>query len=84
MRELFNRYVLWSPQSSLRTQPIMFGIKGLRNRAMLETFFATGIKRDELVKLNIDDIDNNSRLVCVHGKGKKNVWCQSVYEDVSG
>lgn len=34
-------------------------------------FFATGIRRDELVKLNIDDIDNNSRLVRVHGKGKK-------------
>lgn len=84
MREFFNCYVSWSPQSSLRTQPITFGIKGLRDRAVLETFFATGIRRDELVKLNIDDIDNNSGLVHVHGKGKKNVWCQSVYEDVSG
>ena len=55
----------------LRTQPITFGIIGLRDRAMLETFFATGIRRDELVKLNIDDIDFNSKLVRVHGKGKK-------------
>jgi integrase/recombinase XerD len=52
-------------------QPLVFGIKGLRDRAILETFFATGIRRGELVKLNIDDIDFNSKLVRVHGKGKK-------------
>jgi len=52
-------------------QPLLFGIKGLRDRAILETFFATGIRRGELVKLNIDDIDFSSKLVRVHGKGKK-------------
>ncbi|MBC3766704.1 tyrosine-type recombinase/integrase [Neptunicella marina] len=52
-------------------QPLLFGIKGLRDRAILETFFATGLRRGELVKLNIDDIDFNSKLVRVHGKGKK-------------
>lgn len=52
-------------------QPLLFGIKGLRDRAILECFFATGIRREELVKLNIDDIDFNGRMVRVHGKGKK-------------
>ncbi|WP_435273969.1 tyrosine-type recombinase/integrase [Psychrobium sp. nBUS_13] len=52
-------------------QPLLFGVKGLRDRAILETFFATGIRRGELVKLNIDDIDFNKRLIRVHGKGKK-------------
>ena len=52
-------------------QPLLFGVKGLRDRAILETFFATGIRRGELVKMNIDDVDFNSKLVRVHGKGKK-------------
>ena len=52
-------------------QPLLFGVKGLRDRAILETFFATGIRRGELVKLNIDDIDFNNSLIRVHGKGKK-------------
>ncbi|ACJ29445.1 Phage integrase:Phage integrase,SAM-like protein [Shewanella piezotolerans WP3] len=52
-------------------QPLLFGIKGLRDRATLEIFFATGIRRGELVKLNVDDIDFTGKMVCVHGKGKK-------------
>jgi len=52
-------------------QPLLFGVKGLRDRAILEFFFATGIRRGELLKLNIDDIDFNTGLVRVHGKGKK-------------
>jgi integrase/recombinase XerD len=52
-------------------QPLLFGVKGLRDRAILECFFTTGIRRGELVKLNVDDIDFNGRMVRVHGKGKK-------------
>ena len=52
-------------------QPLLFGAKGLRDRAILECFFATGIRRGELVKLNVDDIDFNGKMVRVHGKGKK-------------
>jgi integrase/recombinase XerD len=52
-------------------QPLMFGIKGLRDRVILETFFATGIRRGELVRLGIDDLDFNAKLIRVHGKGKK-------------
>ncbi|MCL1137740.1 tyrosine-type recombinase/integrase [Shewanella pneumatophori] len=52
-------------------QPLLFGVKGLRDRAILEIFFATGIRRGELVKLNIDDIDFTGKMVRVHGKGNK-------------
>ncbi|MFT5708266.1 MAG: integrase/recombinase XerD [Oceanospirillaceae bacterium] len=52
-------------------QPLLFGIKGLRDRVILETFFATGIRRGELVKLNVDDIDFTGKMVRVHGKGMK-------------
>ena len=52
-------------------QPLLFGITGLRDRAILECFFATGIRREELAKLNIDDIDFNGRMARVNGKGKK-------------
>tara|TARA_R110001583_G_scaffold54668_1_gene167003 strand:+ start:1718 stop:2671 length:954 start_codon:yes stop_codon:yes gene_type:complete len=52
-------------------QPLLFGIKGLRDRAILECLFATGIRRGELVELNIDDIKFSERLIRVYGKGDK-------------
>lgn len=45
---------------------------GLRDRAMLETFYSTGIRRGELVKLAIDDLNIGSRLLVIRqGKGRK-------------
>lgn len=44
---------------------------GLRNRAILETFYSTGMRVSEAVKLNIEDIDFISGTVKVMGKGKK-------------
>lgn len=52
-------------------QPLLFGVKGLRDRSILEVFFATGIRRGELMKLNIDDIDFAEQMLRVHGKGNK-------------
>ena len=43
----------------------------LRDRAMLELFYASGIRRSELVSLNIGSIDLQNRLLKVLGKGKK-------------
>jgi integrase/recombinase XerD len=53
-------------------QSMMFGVAGLRDRAILETFFATGIRRSELLYLNIEDVDFHGQLVRVNrGKGNK-------------
>jgi len=43
---------------------------GLRNRAMLETLFATGMRISELCNLNRDQIDDTGRIF-ITGKGKK-------------
>lgn len=45
--------------------------RGLRDRAILETFYSTGIRISELVGLNIQNIDFIGGVVKVMGKGKK-------------
>ena len=44
---------------------------GLRDRAILETLYSTGMRVGELARLSIDDIDFISGVVKVFGKGKK-------------
>lgn len=44
---------------------------GLRDRAILETFYSTGIRISELVGLNLENIDFFSAVVKVMGKGRK-------------
>jgi len=46
-------------------------IKGRRDRAILETFYSSGLRISELVGLDIDDIDFMGELLVVRGKGKK-------------
>jgi integrase/recombinase XerC len=46
-------------------------VLGMRDRAMLETLYSTGIRVSELVGLEIDDIDMAGEAVKVKGKGKK-------------
>ncbi len=43
----------------------------LRDRAILETFYSTGIRISELVGLDIDHVDFIGNIVKVFGKGKK-------------
>lgn len=46
-------------------------VLGLRDRAMLETLYSTGIRVSELVGLEYDDMDLPSEALKVKGKGKK-------------
>lgn len=44
--------------------------RGLRNRAILETFYSTGMRRMELMRLNIRDLDFERGIVMIRqGKG---------------
>ena len=53
-------------------QPDVSTESGLRDRAMLETFYSTGIRRSELAKLKLHDLDHDRCTVTVRqGKGKK-------------
>jgi integrase/recombinase XerD len=44
---------------------------GIRDKAMLELMYATGLRVSELVGLNMDDIDTNVGVIQVMGKGSK-------------
>ncbi len=46
-------------------------VSGLRDRAILETLYSTGMRVSELVSLNNDDVDSLGTTVTVMGKGKK-------------
>ncbi len=45
--------------------------KGLRNYAILKTFYDTGIRREELIGLRNRDVDWAQKILRVHGKGNK-------------
>jgi integrase/recombinase XerD len=52
--------------------PDIHSVTGLRDRAMLETFYSTGIRRKEMVKLKLYDLDRQRGTMLIRlGKGKK-------------
>ena len=44
---------------------------GRRDRAVLELFYASGLRLSELVGLDLEDVNLNARMVRVMGKGRK-------------
>ncbi|MFA6467885.1 MAG: tyrosine recombinase XerC [Bacteroidota bacterium] len=44
---------------------------GARDSVMLELFYGSGIRRGELIGLNLEDIDGKNRTIKVTGKGNK-------------
>jgi integrase/recombinase XerD len=55
----------------LLEQPLVEDPAGLRDRAILETLYATGIRISELTSLDLDDIDIREGEVRVVGKGNR-------------
>ncbi|HDG67903.1 MAG TPA: tyrosine recombinase XerC [candidate division Zixibacteria bacterium] len=45
--------------------------RGIRDRAIMELFYATGIRRSELCGLDLDDVDLTGMKIRVFGKGRK-------------
>lgn len=57
--------------NELMDQPDIRTEKGLRDKAILELFYSTGMRLGELINLNIGSVDDKNNLVKVFGKGSK-------------
>jgi integrase/recombinase XerC len=55
----------------LMDQPDHHTEKGLRDKAILELFYSTGMRLSELINLNISSVDDKNNLIKVFGKGSK-------------
>ena len=47
------------------------GVLGLRNKALIETLYSTGVRVSELSGLNVGDLDSRNGIMRVFGKGGK-------------
>jgi integrase/recombinase XerD len=70
-RRLPKHVLTISEAEAVINQPDVNDALGVRDRAMLETFYSTGMRRMELVGLKIFDVDFERGTVLIHGKGKK-------------
>ncbi|MFN0062907.1 MAG: site-specific tyrosine recombinase XerD [Myxococcaceae bacterium] len=62
--------------SAVEVEQLLLGTVGedvaaLRDRAMLELLYATGLRVSELVRLGINDVNLNAGYVVAYGKGQK-------------
>tara|TARA_B100001245_G_scaffold226349_1_gene201747 strand:- start:20 stop:931 length:912 start_codon:yes stop_codon:yes gene_type:complete len=64
-------YVNEDMVEKLMDAPASDSFSGLRDRAMLELFYSTGMRLRELVNINLDDFHTESQLIKVTGKGGK-------------
>jgi len=60
-----------SEMESLLSAPDVKTIVGLRDRAILELLYSTGMRVGELLDLNLSDLDRINAIVKVRGKGNK-------------
>jgi integrase/recombinase XerD len=82
-----NDYILKNPMNSIKSiktdkyirkaltfeelEMLRDSCKSIREKALVEFFYSTGCRLDEVKKLNISDIDWNSKSTFVVGKGSK-------------
>ena len=75
------------------SQPNIADPLGIRDRAILELFYSTGIRRAELVRLELSDLNREKRLLRIRqGKGRKDrvvpvgqramLWVEKYLDDV--
>lgn len=92
-RRLPKHFLSISEVESILAQVAITTPVGIRDRAMLETFYSTGIRRQELIDLKVYDIDAERGTVMVRqGKGNKDrvipigeralAWIDKYLEDV--
>ena len=63
----------------LLEQPKNVDLKGIRDKAMLEFAYATGMKVTEIISLNIEDVNvNEAYVVCNSGFKKRNIPLGSI------
>lgn len=67
------RAILTEPEIELILDHVLlYGDRGIRDRAILETLYATGLRRMEVGRLTITDVDFATHVVQVNeGKGRK-------------
>jgi len=77
---LQSEQIINNPAALIKTQKVIQSLmespdpstsKGLRDRAILELFYSSGIRLSELIALNFGEIDIENQLIKVHGKGNK-------------
>ena len=67
-RNIMNLEEISAVLNALETETI----EGIRNRLILETLYGTGLRRSEVVHLEIQDVDMAEGTLCIReGKGKK-------------
>ena len=73
MEHRLPKYVLTAEEAEqIIQQPNVNDPEGLRDRAILETFYSTGMRRMELASLKIYDVDaDRTTLTIRQGKGRK-------------
>jgi integrase/recombinase XerD len=65
------RYLSTDDMERLLAAPDVSRPEGVRDRAMLELMYATGLRVSELVNLRAADVDPDRGIVTCHGKGSK-------------
>lgn len=94
LEERLPKHVLSEAEAEwILNQPNLENPVGLRDRAILEVFYSTGIRRAELSALKVDDVDFERGTVMIRqGKGKKDrlvpigeralAWCRRYLQEL--